>query len=197
MAVAQAEGLRAASLAAATAGVLAVAAGARWKERRIGYLGLGFLLAASWIRLWAEHVDVVEAYTLPFSAALLAIGWWRARGETVSSWRSYGTGLLFTLAPSLLAEPTPWRSAILAAAALAITIAGARTRLQAPVVLGGVTLAVVAVRELAPPIADLLGTIPRWIPIAVGGLLLVLVGATYEARKRDVARLRNAVAKLR
>ncbi|MFI6596634.1 SCO7613 C-terminal domain-containing membrane protein [Nonomuraea sp. NPDC050536] len=196
-AVAQASGLRAASLVSATAGVIAVAAGAWKKQRRIGYLGIGFLLVASWVRLWAEHVEVIEAYTVPFSVALLGIGWWRTRGEEVSSWRAYGTGLLFSFGPSLLAEPTSWRSVLLGAVALGVTVAGARARLQAPVVLGGLTLAVVAVRELAPPIAELVSAMPRWIPIAVGGLLLLVIGATYESRKRDMLRLRNAVTKLR
>lgn len=196
-AVAQASGLRAASLVSATAGVIAVAAGVWRKQRRIGYLGIGFLLVASWVRLWAEHVEVIEAYTVPFSVALLGIGWWRTRGEEVSSWRAYGTGLLFSFGPSLLAEPTLWRSMLLGAVALGVTVAGARARLQAPVVLGGLTLAAVAVRELAPPIAELVSAMPRWIPIAVGGLLLLVIGATYESRKRDVLRLKNAVANLR
>lgn len=63
--------------------------------------------------------------------------------------------------------------------------------------MGGVTVAIVAVRELAPWIADLMGAVPRWVPMALGGLLLLVVGATYEARKRDVRRLRDAVARLR
>ncbi|WP_214325734.1 SCO7613 C-terminal domain-containing membrane protein [Nonomuraea sediminis] len=196
-AVAQASGLRAASLVSATAGVIAVAAGVWRKQRKIGYLGMGFLLVASWVRLWAEHVEVIEAYTVPFSVALLGIGWWRTRGEEVSSWRAYGTGLLFSFGPSLLAEPTPWRSVLLGAVALAVTVAGARARLQAPVVLGGLTLAAVAVRELAPPIAELVSAMPRWIPIAVGGLLLLVIGATYESRKRDILRLKTAVTNLR
>lgn len=191
-----AHGLRVASLVCAGAGVAAVGIGVWRRSREIGYVGTGFLLGASWMRLWAESVDVVEAYTLPFSLVLLGIGWWHSRGRPVSSWRAYGAGLVFTFGPSLLAEPIGIRSLALGAAALGVTVWGARARLQAPVALGGLTLAVVAVRELAPWVAELMGVLPRWVPIAAGGLLLLVVGATYEARKRDVLRLKNAVTRL-
>ncbi|MFI9558522.1 SCO7613 C-terminal domain-containing membrane protein [Nonomuraea endophytica] len=194
-AVAAAHGLRTASLVCAGAGVVAVA-GAAWKRvPAIGYLGTGFLLASSWMRLWAEEVTVIEAYTLPFSLVLLGIGW--LRGRQGSSWKAYGAGLVFTFGPSLLAEPTALRSLLLGVAALAVTVAGARYRLQAPAVLGALTLGAVAVRELAPWIAGLVTALPRWVPIAVGGMLLLVVGATYEARKRDLVRLKDAVVKLK
>ncbi len=194
-AVGAAHGLRTASLVAAGAGVVAVAAAAWKRNPGAGYVGTGFLLVASWLRLWAEEVTVVEAYTLPFSLVLLGIGW--MRGRQVSSWKAYGAGLVFTFGPSLLAEPTALRSLLLGGAALLATVAGARFRLQAPAVLGALTLGVVAVRELAPWVAELVSGLPRWAPIAVGGLLLLVIGATYEARKRDLVRLKNAVAKLR
>ncbi|MFI6903773.1 SCO7613 C-terminal domain-containing membrane protein [Nonomuraea sp. NPDC050394] len=194
-AVAAAHGLRTASLVCAGAGVVAVAAAAWKRVPAIGYLGTGFLLVSSWMRLWAEEVTVVEAYTLPFSLVLLAIGW--LRGRQGSSWKAYGAGLVFTFGPSLLAEPTALRSLLLGAAALAVTVAGARYRLQAPAVLGALTLGAVAVRELAPWVAGLVTALPRWVPIAVGGMLLLVVGATYEARKRDLVRLKDAVVKLR
>ncbi|MBB5083198.1 SCO7613 C-terminal domain-containing membrane protein [Nonomuraea endophytica] len=194
-AVAAAYGLRTASLVCAGAGVVAVA-GAAWKRVPVlGYLGTGFLLASSWMRLWAEEVTVIEAYTLPFSLVLLGIGW--LRGRRGSSWKAYGAGLVFTFGPSLLAEPTALRSLLLGVAALAVTVAGARHRLQAPAVLGALTLGAVAVRELAPWVAGLVTALPRWVPIAVGGMLLLVVGATYEARKRDLVRLKDAVVKLK
>jgi hypothetical protein len=39
--------------------------------------------------------------------------------------------------------------------------------------------------------------LPRWIPLAVAGLLLVAVATTYERRQRDMARLRGAVGRMR
>ena len=37
----------------------------------------------------------------------------------------------------------------------------------------------------------------RWVPIAVLGLVLLAVGATYEARLRDLGRLRTALGRMR
>jgi hypothetical protein len=55
-----------------------------------------------------------------------------------------------------------------------------------------VVLAVVALRELAA-VWDL---IPRWIPLAAGGVLLVVLATTLERRRRDLARFRQALGRM-
>lgn len=191
--------LRMFSLACAVAGVLGFGTALRPDRRMAGYAGTAFLLLAHWTRLLADGVGAVEAYTVPFSLVLLAIGWWRARRS--SSWLAYGPGLSFSLLPSLLAlyiQPEGWiRPLALGLASMAVLLAGARFRLQAPAILGGFTLAAVAVHELAPWIAQLMTLVPRWVPVAVGGLALLLIGATYEARLRDVRRIRDGLRSLR
>lgn len=189
-----------AALACATAGVMMAGTALRPDRRWAGYVGTGLLLVASWLRLLASDITVVEAYTVPFSLVLLAFGWWRARGRPLSSWTAYGAGLASSLLPSAVATllGTGWvRPLLLGAVCLAVLLAGARLRLQAPALLGGLTLAVVALHELAPWIARVVMAVPRWVPMAAGGLLLVVVGATYEARLRDVRRLRAAVTRMR
>ncbi|WP_248960756.1 SCO7613 C-terminal domain-containing membrane protein [Sphaerisporangium perillae] len=210
MAVGLAAGLQvrvAASVGCAVAGVL-LPARSLWPGRAgrdelnlewLRYTGTALLLSASWLRLWAGEVTVVEAYTVPCSLALLGFGWWRGRSADVSSWAAYGAGLSFTMLPSLVAvyaDTELWRWPALGGLALAVLLAGARFRLHAPTVIGAVVLAGVAVRELAPYVSEMLLAVPRWVPIAVGGLLLVVVGATYEARKRDLRRLRDTLAKM-
>ena len=148
-------------------------------------------------RLQAAEVSVVEAYTVPFSLVLLGFGWWWWRTARGSSWAAFGVGLSSTMVPSLLAvyADTEWRrSLLLGTAALVLLLAGARYRLQAPTVIGGAVLAGVALRELGPYVSEMLTAVPRWVPIAVFGLLLVVVGATYEARKRDLRWLRDTLA---
>ncbi|WP_440103465.1 SCO7613 C-terminal domain-containing membrane protein [Streptosporangium sp. H16] len=189
-----------ASLACAVTGVLMAGTALRPDRRWAGYVGTGFLLLASWLRLLASDISVIEAYTVPFSLVLLAFGWWRARGGETSSWVAYGPGLVSSLVPSMFALLTGsgWlRPLLLGVVSLAVLLAGARFRLQAPAVLGGLTLAVVALHELAPWIAEVVVLVPRWVPMALGGVLLVVVGATYEARLRDVRRLRGAVGRMR
>lgn len=161
------------------------------------YAGAVLLLLASWLRLGADEVTVVEAYTVPCSLVLLGSGWWRRRGAAVSSWAAYGTGLSFTMLPSLVAvySDTEWRrSLVLGVLALAVLLAGVRFKLQAPTSIGAVVVAGVVVRELAPYVSEMFLAVPRWVPIAVGGLLLVVVGATFEARMRDLRRLRDTLA---
>ncbi|MEV4060192.1 SCO7613 C-terminal domain-containing membrane protein [Nonomuraea dietziae] len=178
---------------------LAPAVGVARLERGAGFWWVvlaGALVAGEAVAVAASlEVRAFEAYTVPFALLMLLVGAWR--GRAASSWLAYGPGLALAFGPSLLQEATPLRAFALGAAALAVTLAGAWRRLQAPALIGGATVAIVAVRELAPWIADLMGAVPRWVPMALGGLLLLVVGATYEARKRDVRRLRDAVARLR
>jgi hypothetical protein len=54
-----------------------------------------------------------------------------------------------------------------------------------------------AVHELAPAVTELARMAPRWLPIALAGLVLLILGATYEARLRDLKRPRAALAGLR
>lgn len=189
-----------AALACAVAGVLMAGTALRPDRRWAGYVGTGFLLVAAWLRLLASDITVIEAYTVPFSLVLLAFGWWRSRSREISSWVAYGSGLASSLLPSMIAmlAGAGWvRPLLLGAVSLAVLLAGARLRLQAPALLGGLTLAAVALHELAPWIAQVVVMVPRWVPMAAGGLLLVVVGATYEARLGDVRRLRAVVGRMR
>ncbi|MEV7007368.1 hypothetical protein [Streptosporangium sp. NPDC051022] len=189
-----------AAVGCAVAGVLMAGTALRPDRRRAGYVATGLLLMASWLRLLASDITVVEAYTVPFSLVLLAFGWWRARRAAMSSWAAYGSGLASSLLPSMIAMLTGegWlRPLLLGGVCLAVLLAGARFRLQAPALLGGLVLAAVALHELAPWITRVVMEVPRWVPMAFGGLLLVVVGATYEARLRDVRRLRAAVGRMR
>ncbi|AWS47201.1 hypothetical protein DKM19_43800 [Streptosporangium sp. 'caverna'] len=188
-----------ASLACAVVGVLMAGTALRPDRQWAGYVGTGFLLTASWLRLLASDITVIEAYTVPFSLVLLVFGWWKSRNRQVSSWIAYGSGLASSLAPSMIAmlAGDGWlRPLSLGTVSLAVLLSGARFRLQAPALLGGLTLAVVALHELAPWIAQAVVAVPRWVPMAFGGLLLVVVGATYEARLGDVRRLRAAVGRM-
>jgi hypothetical protein len=115
------------------------------------------------------------------------------------SWARYGPGLAVALLPSLAAawQGNGWiRPAVLCGAAAVVSLAGVRSRLQAPLLLGAAVAVMAAAREIAPGLARLAGTLPAWVPIAVIGIILLAAGATYEARLRDLRRLRAAVSRL-
>ncbi len=184
------------------AGVVTMAVALRADRRPwASYAAAALWIAASWVRLAASHVAVPEAYTLPLTVAALGVGWLRRRRDPeATSWGAYGAGLSATLVPSLVAawDDAHWtRPLLLGAGALAVTLLGARHRLQAPLLLGGGVLALDALHELAPYVLQAFGYLPRWLPLALVGAVLLALGATYEHRLRDLRRVRHALGRLR
>jgi hypothetical protein len=161
-------------------------------------MALGVELIAYWLVLVAGGVTLLEAYTLPAAGVALAAGWLAARTRpSLHSWSAYGTGLLAGFGPSIVTllvtgPGEPARRLGIGVAGVFAVVAGSIWRRQAPVVVGGAALVAVAVHEIAL-VWDLL---PRWIPLAAGGLLLVGLAMTYERRRRDVARLRESVGRM-
>lgn len=190
------------ALVLALGGVIAAATAVRPERRRFAsWTAAALFLLATWVRLADWEVTTPEAYTLPVTVPALVLGFLRRRRDTeASSWTAYGPGLAATLLPSLLAawtDPEWLRPLALGVAALAVTLIGARFRLQALLVLGGVVLALDGLHELAPYVVQVVGALPRWLPPALAGLLLLALGATYEQRLRDARRLRDRVARMR
>jgi hypothetical protein len=187
-----------ASLWGIAVGLRALRPGESATGRRVrATAGAGCELLAWWLLLVAAEVAVLEAYSLPAAGMALLAGWLavRARPE-LSSWVAYGPALAAALLPSLasvlVTGGEPERRLLLGLGALAAVVAGARWRRQAPVVIGGGVLVLLALHELVL-VWDLL---PRWIPLAAGGLLLVGIAMTYERRRRDAHRLRGYVARM-
>ena len=170
-------GSRAGTVVARDLGVLVAVAG-----------GLG-------VALTAPAGAVLEAYTLPASGLALTASL-VARRDHPSSWVTYGPALVTGLVPSLFlvlaGDGQPLRRLLLGIGALVVLLAGVATRLRAPVAFGAGALAVVAVHELA----ELWELIPRWIPLAAGGVVLVVLAATIEGRRRDLARFRQALGRM-
>ncbi|MXM63748.1 hypothetical protein GR925_09870 [Streptomyces sp. HUCO-GS316] len=188
------------ALVLALCGVIAAGTAVRPGRRPVGYAAAVLFLAATWVRLAAWDVATPEAYTLPVTVPALLVGALRRhRDPDASSWTSYGPGLAATLVPSLLAAwgDAHWtRPLLLGAAALLITLQGARHRLQAPLLLGGSVLTLDALHELAPYLVQVTDALPRWVPPALAGLLLLALGATYEQRLRDVRRVREVLGRM-
>lgn len=180
--------------------VIAAGTAVRADRRAVGYAAAVLSVLSVWVRLAAWDVTTPEAYALPVSVPALLVGAWRRHREPrTSSWTAYGPGLAATLAPSLAAAwgDAQWtRPLLLGAAALLVTLLGARHRLQAPLVLGGSVLTLDALHELAPYIAQVAGVLPRWAPPALAGLLLLAMGATYEQRMHDARRVREVLGRM-
>jgi hypothetical protein len=166
----------------------------------LGWPAGALLAASSWVRLALSDVDAPEAYTVPAGVALLALGFLRRRRDPgYGSWQAYGSGLSLVLVPSLLRAVTDSGNArplLLAVVAAGVVAAGAMRRLQAPLLLGAAVLAVDALVQLAPYLVEAYQVVPRWVTIGSLGLLLLVAGATYERRVRDLRRVGRQVARL-
>jgi len=142
-------------------------------------------LAATWAWLAAAGVSVAEAYTLPAAALAIIAGRLAYKHGPARSWLNYGPALALLLGPTLvlaIARNDDTRAIAIGIAALAIVLVGARRGLQAPIVLGFLTLLVLGLDKLGPTAVRL----PRWIMLACAGSLLLWVGSTFE-RRRDAA----------
>jgi hypothetical protein len=189
------------ALVLALCGVIAAGTAVREDRRSAGYAATALFVLAAWVRLACWGVGSVEAYTLPVTVPALLVGaFGRRKDPLTSSWTAYGAGLSVTLVPSLLTawiDPDWPRPLLLGVAALAVTLVGARHRLRAPLVLGGGVLALDALHELAPYLVQMAGALPRWVPPALAGLVLLALGATYEQRIRDARRVRDVLGRMR
>lgn len=175
----------------AATGLLALALALRPDRREIGLAGGLLLSASSWVRLADANVHAPEPYVAPLAVAALLFGHLRRRSDPrVGSFGAYGAGLAVALVPSLIKsfdDETPTRGLLLLVVAAAVVLAGVKDRLRAPLVIGGAVIVLDGLHLLAPYASAL----PRWTLLAGAGTLLFVVGATYEQRLKDVARLRE------
>ncbi len=169
----------------AAAGSWAVVSG----RRPVAVLAVADLVAAGWIAAAGAEIRTPEVYTLPAAVGLLLLAVPALRAGA-ASWAAEGPATAVALLPSALvavAEPTAVRLAGAVTAAVVLTVAGTLTHRQAPFVVGAGALVLVVLGRLAP-YAPL---VPRWVTLATAGLVLLVVGATYERRRQQA---REAVA---
>ena len=154
-------------------------------------------LVLLWLRLWVGDVRAVEAYSLPLAALLLAAGTRQLRRDPeVGSWPTLGPGLVVAALPSAavaVAATGAIRPLVLLGIAVAVTIAGAVVRLRAPLLVGLLTAVVMGVDQVFPAAAQL----PRWLTIGTLGVVLLVVGATFERRRQQATQLYRRYRALR
>ncbi|WP_067433925.1 SCO7613 C-terminal domain-containing membrane protein [Nocardioides jensenii] len=168
-------------------------------RRGLGWLGLGLMVVAQWVRLEQVGVETVEAYTLPLAVVLMAVGVLRmhlgARHDRLPSPRALGPGLSLALVPSLLValtDPVSLRAALLGVACLLVLGIGITLRWSAPLVAGATVGLLLVLRE-----ATYASVLPQWALIGTIGLVLTVVGVTWESRMRDVKRAAGYLSRLR
>ena len=93
----------------------------------------------------------------------------------------------------LVEDPISLRAALLGLACLALVLAGAQLRWQAPLIIGAGVGAVLVLREWGP----YAGVVPPWLLIAAAGTALLGVGVTWERRLQELRGGAAYLARLR
>ncbi|MFF3866982.1 SCO7613 C-terminal domain-containing membrane protein [Micromonospora sp. NPDC001898] len=187
-----------AALLAAWGAVLGVAAarpGRRPVERQILFWAVVFCeIVAWWILMRVADVALPEAYTLPFAALALLVGVLELRHRPdLSSWVAYGPALVAAFVPTLAivlaTESSMLRQVLLLLGAVAVLIFGTTSQQQAPVIVGAAVTAIAAIHALF--------SLGPWLVLIPAGLVLLVLGASNERRRRAQERLQTALRGMR
>ncbi|MEH0843425.1 permease [Micromonospora sp. CPCC 205711] len=187
-----------AALLAAWGAVLGVAAsrpGRRPMERQILFWAVvACEITAWWILMRVADVALPEAYTLPFAALALLVGVIELRHRPdLSSWVAYGPALVTAFVPTLAivlaTDSSMLRQVLLLLGAVAVLIFGSTSRQQAPVIVGATVTAIAAVHALF--------SLGPWLVLIPVGLVLLVLGASNERRRRAQERLQTALRGMR
>lgn len=187
--------LDALSLVVAVATVVAGASALRPTRRGLWIVAVAGTVVLTWLRLGQAAVGAVEAYSLPLAAGLLLVGSVSGRRAGRSSWERAGAALVAAVGPTTvvaLLGADVARTVAAVAVGVALVIWGAAGRQQAPLAVGSIAVAALALRHLGPVAAEL----PRYLVFAVAGIVLVATGATFEQRRRDLRQARSSFARL-
>ncbi|MFI5843466.1 SCO7613 C-terminal domain-containing membrane protein [Catenuloplanes sp. NPDC051500] len=187
-----------AALLAAWGAVLGLASsrpGRPESERRmLFWISVGLEVGAWLLLMLVADVALPEAYTLPFAALALLIGWLESRyREELNSWYAYGPALIAAFLPTLVLvisrETTGVRQIALLLGALVCLIIGSRWQQQAPLVIGAVVTTIATLHFIVTMVSA------WWVLLPVGGVLLLL-GANNENRRRAMA-FRGNIGRMR
>ncbi len=172
----------------AVCGLAALVYSLRTGRELLALVGVPLVSAAVWVLLDDAEIGLVEAYSLPLAALCLLVGMVRLRRHPgASSWVTWGPVVTAALVPSTavaMSEAGLVRPVLVLVAGTATLIFGVHHRWQAPVVTAALCVAGTALSQLGPYAA----AVPRWLSLGVLGTVLLVAGATYEARLRDVRR---------
>jgi hypothetical protein len=155
--------------------------------------GCAVLVTAVWLALGDAGVPVPEAYTLPLAAVLLLYS--GRRLATAPSWSSWGPALAAGYGPSAvlaLIEPGLLRLLLVVLAATLTMTAATGWAIRAPFLVGAASLVTVAVGRLVAVLPA-----PGLVALAVAGALLLVVGASYESRRRQAREAISSLADMR
>ncbi|MFC7243347.1 SCO7613 C-terminal domain-containing membrane protein [Catellatospora aurea] len=174
----------------AVLGIAATRAGRPPTQRRIlWWAAAASEIAAWWLIMRSADIALPEAYTMPFAVLALAVGLLELRQRPqLGSWAAYGPALIAGFGPTvvvvLVTDTNPIREVGLLVAAILTLVIGSRYGQQAPVAIGAAVTVIAALHALT-----LVGT--TWLGVLVGGIVLIVLGANSERRRRATDRYKQ------
>ncbi|WP_157802261.1 SCO7613 C-terminal domain-containing membrane protein [Diaminobutyricimonas aerilata] len=170
-------------------------------DRVVGWVALGGSGATAVAGVAVAALEPVEWGSVPLALVLLAGGTIvMTRDPRARSWPWYGPGVAVLLIPSLVAtlwDRPLWRLVALGVAGVAVVVIGVVRRLQAPFLIGIAVTLVHAIATFAPQIRAVYETVPPWLWLALGGILLTVLAARYEQRRKNVRDAIRGISALR
>ncbi len=166
--------------------------------RLLGWVAVAFAGAATAAAILTGALPQVEFGTVPMAFALIASGGVTlAKAPTARTWAWLAPGVGTLLVPSLLAsaaDPAPWRLVALGVVGVAIVIASAMLRLQAPFLIAVVVVVIHAIATFAPQIRAIYQSVEWWLWFVPVGIIVVVFAARFE---RSVLTVRSVAMRIR
>ena len=126
----------------------------------------------------------VELGAIPIAIALIATGALQlVNTPTARTWAWLAPGVLMLLVPSLLAtawDAPLWRLAGLGVVSIAIIVVSVILRLQAPFLISVIVALIHGIATLLPQIRAVYVSVEWWLWVAIGGVIIVVIGARFE-----------------
>lgn len=165
------------------------------------YVSLGLGILFSLFAFGSPNVEPIEVFTVPMAAGLIGAGLITLhRQPEARSWRTLGVGLVLLTLPSLLfdfGENELWRVIALGLVAVGLIVWGATRKLQAPLVVGSIVIAIHGIAQLWPWIRDLYEATEWWLWAGIAGVVLILLAIRYEKQKIAMRKAFVAIKSLR
>jgi hypothetical protein len=181
--------------------VASVLLGGTRTSRLLEWSSLAAMFVIGVSALLTITVDPFELVTVPVALALGAAGFVRMDANPrTRSWPQLGPACGILLIPSLLpdfSESALWRIVGLGVVAIVIIVTAAIRRLQAPLIIASTVLIVHAVAQLWPWISSAYAAVPWWLWLGLGGVILIVLAATYEKRIRNLKTAVVSIGSLR
>jgi hypothetical protein len=145
--------------------------------------------------------DRVELGSVPVAVALIATGAIKLTSTpTARTWPWLAPGVLVLLVPSLIAtawDAPLWRLITLGVVGIVIVVTSVILRLQAPFLIAVAVTMIHAIATFSPQIRAVYESVEWWLWLAIGGVIIVILGARFEKNMKNFRSVAMRIRALR